>query len=68
MGGRISALKMTLGAGLLLLAQDHAFAQQPTSLPRLPESVSGIAPPTARVTGIPGNMRITERSCRSLPV
>jgi hypothetical protein len=68
MGARIIALKITLGAGLLLLAQSHVFAQQPVPLPRLPEAVSGITPPTARVTGLPGNMRITERSCRSLPL
>lgn len=68
MSVRIVPLVMTLGVGLLLTVGSHTTAQQPTPLPRLPETVSGITSPTTRVTGNPGNMRITERSCRSAPL
>ncbi len=36
--------------------------------PRLPTSALDITPPSLRVTGTPGTMRITDRSCRSLPL
>lgn len=36
--------------------------------PRLPATVLAITPPSARVTGAPGSMRIVERSCNSAPL
>src|SRR5690606_40999710 len=36
-------------------------------LERLPTEQLAVTPPSARVTGEPGNMRIIERSCQALP-
>ncbi len=57
-------------ASLFLLnpALTISHAQQATSLNRLPKEVLDITPPSARVVGVPGVMRITERACRALPL
>lgn len=46
----------------------RSVAQPLMPLERLPAEVLDIMPPSARVTGEPGTMRITERSCRALPL
>ena len=62
------ALVVVIGADMLLFGSGSTLAQQPTPLPRFPEAVLGISSPTERVSGTPGNMRITERSCREAPI
>jgi len=56
-----------LGAPLLL-AQQSSLPLATTALPRLSTSVLAVTPPTARVSGAPGNMQIIERSCTSAPL
>jgi len=52
-----------------LLAQDvtHQSIVQTPNLPRLAASLLAVTPPDQRVSGVPGSLRIVERSCRSLP-
>lgn len=42
--------------------------QMPVNLPRLPASILDVSPPSARVEGAPGAMRIIDRSCSVLPL
>lgn len=42
-------------------------AQQLTAYERLPSELLAVNPPSARVSGNPGEMRIVDRSCSSLP-
>ena len=62
----------TLTAALLLWSNAAQSQSLPTQallpLQRLPASELGVTPPSARVTGTPGTMRITDRSCRSMPL
>lgn len=54
---------------LTLLPSSLLTAQQPaTTLPRLAEAVLDVTAPSTRVSGIPGNMQIMERSCRNAPL
>lgn len=65
----ILALTFSITSALLLsstAAHSQSLPIQP--LPRLPADQIDITPPSARVTGLPGTMRITDRSCRSLPL
>jgi hypothetical protein len=62
------ASKPYLLASLLCLASAVLHAQPSESLQRLPPEVLDVRSPVERVTGTPGNMRITDRSCRSAPV
>jgi hypothetical protein len=68
---RISALmpvfKPLLSACLLLAISTALPAQNSESLQRLPLDILNVKPPTARVAGTPGNMRIIDRSCQSTP-
>jgi hypothetical protein len=43
-------------------------AQQQTSFERLPRDVLDVTPPSERVIGQPGDMRIHDRSCRQFPI
>ena len=61
-------LKPLLHAGALLVASASLLAQPSESLQRLPTYVLDVRSPTERVTGAPGSLRITDRSCRSLPL
>jgi hypothetical protein len=62
------AFKPFLHASLFCLASAALHAQPGESLQRLPADVLDVRPPSERVTGTPGNMRITDRSCRALPL
>ncbi|MEX0618341.1 MAG: DUF2272 domain-containing protein [Pseudohongiellaceae bacterium] len=60
----IRALTLAATAALLPISAAHA---QEAPFDRLPREVLDIIPPSARVSGEPGSMRITDLSCRSLP-
>jgi hypothetical protein len=62
------AFKPFLHASLFCLASAALHAQPGESLQRLPAAVLDVRPPSERVTGTPGSMRITDRSCRDLPL
>lgn len=62
----MSLLKPLLHASALLLASTSVLAQPSESLQRLPSDTLDVRSPAERVTGAPGTMRITDRSCRSL--
>ena len=62
------AFKPFLHASLFCLASAALHAQPGEFLQRLPADVLDVRPPSERVTGTPGNMRITDRSCRALPL
>lgn len=50
-------------------AQDatHQSILQTPNLPRLEAAALPVTPPDQRVSGVPGSLRIIERSCRNLP-
>ena len=52
---------------LLLLLPISPQAQHHIPAERLPREMLDVLPPSARVMGSPGEMRISDRSCRSLP-
>ncbi len=52
---------------LLVSCISVSLAQEPVSAERLPREVLDVLPPSARVIGVPGEMRISDRSCRNLP-
>lgn len=54
--------------GVLPGPASTTLAQERTPQDRLPATLLDILPPSARVAGEPGNMRIVERSCRALPL
>ncbi|MGB4247747.1 MAG: DUF2272 domain-containing protein [Pseudohongiellaceae bacterium] len=66
------AISFALTSALLLTSSvAHAQSlptQQLSPLPRLSTEQLDVTPPSARVTGTPGSMRIIDRSCRSLPL
>ncbi len=62
------AFKPFLHASLFCLASAALQAQPGESLQRLPADVLDVRAPSERVTGAPGSMRITDRSCRALPL
>jgi len=62
------AFKPFLHASLFVLASATLQAQPSESLQRLPLDILDVRPPLERVTGTPGSMRITDRSCRSMPL
>ncbi len=62
------AFKPFLHASLFCLASAALQAQPGESLQRLPADVLDVRAPSERVTGTPGSMRITDRSCRALPL
>lgn len=62
------AFKPFLHASLFCLASAALHAQPGESLQRLPADVLDVRSPSERVTGSPGSMRITDRSCRALPL
>ena len=55
-------------ASVLLLASTSLMAQTSTSLQRLPAEILDVRSPDQRVSGTPGNMRITDRSCSAMPL
>jgi len=57
---------LLLAAGALAFGMP-AFGQQ-LFLDRLPEGSLGVVSPAARVSGEPGQMRVTETSCHNLPL
>ncbi len=62
------AFRPFLHASLLLLVSASLQAQPSASLQRLPLDILDVRSPIERVTGTPGSMRITDRSCRSIPL
>jgi hypothetical protein len=62
------AFKPFLQASVLLLASASLQAQPPGFLQRLPSDILDVRSPIERVAGSPGSMRITDRSCRSMPL
>lgn len=56
-------------AGLLSvgLAGSAGYAQQPAHLPRLPLDVLNVRPPSDRVAGEPGTMRVAQAGCAGAP-
>jgi hypothetical protein len=57
---------LLLSLTVVLAAPSWGLAQQ-KPLDRLPPGVLDVTPPSARVNGAPGTMRIKQASCRSLP-
>ena len=51
---------------IALTAVPETDAQQ-TGVERLPANVLDVRPPSARVRGVPGEMAIQSRPCRTLP-
>lgn len=64
----MSAFRPFLHASLLLLASASVQAQSFESLQRLPADLLDVRSPAERVSGAPGSMRITDRSCRAMPL
>ncbi|MBU2098621.1 MAG: DUF2272 domain-containing protein [Gammaproteobacteria bacterium] len=64
----MSAFRPFLHACLLLLASASVQAQSFESLQRLPADLLDVRSPVERVSGAPGSMRITDRSCRAMPL
>ncbi|TFH73639.1 DUF2272 domain-containing protein [Gammaproteobacteria bacterium LSUCC0112] len=64
----MSALRPILLATMLVLVNVSVQAQLSESPQRLPADMLDVRSPMERVTGTPGNMRITDRSCRSKPL
>ena len=62
------AFKPFFHASMLLLASFSLQAQPSESLQRLPSDILDVRSPAERVAGAPGSMRITDRSCRSMPL
>ena len=56
----------SLAAVVALVATTDAAAQQ-TGFERLPVDVLDAAPPSVRVRGVPGTMRVEARPCRTMP-
>lgn len=61
-------IRLLSGLSLLLIAAASLQAQPSESLDRLPADVLDVRSPIERVAGTPGSMRITDRSCRSMPL
>ena len=61
-------IRLLSGLSLLLIAAASLQAQPSESLDRLPADVLDVRSPIERVVGTPGSMRITDRSCRSMPL
>jgi hypothetical protein len=62
------AFRPLLQASMLMLASASLHAQSQGFLPRLPADILDVRSPVDRVVGAPGSMRITDRSCRSVPL
>ena len=58
--------KLSISLLLLLLISMFSHAQQTMPAERLPRTVFDVTPPSERVIGSPGEMRISDRSCRNL--
>jgi len=52
---------------MLVSCTTVSLAQEAVPAERLPREVLDVLPPSERVIGIPGEMRISDRSCRNLP-
>ena len=61
-------IRLFSGLSLLFIAVASLQAQPSESLDRLPADVLDVRSPIERVVGTPGSMRITDRSCRSMPL
>lgn len=61
-------IRLLSGLSLLLIAAASLQAQPSESLDRLPADVLDVRSPIERIVGTPGSMRITDRSCRSMPL
>ena len=65
---RKQALALPLAVALVSLgATPQVLLAQQTGVERLPVHVFDVMPPSARVRGTPGAMRIEPRACRTLP-
>ena len=54
-------------AALVMLAGTRGVSAQQPGFGRLPTEVFDVAPPSARVRGVPGVMVVQPRACRTLP-
>ena len=61
-------IRLFSGLSLLFITVASLQAQPTESLDRLPADVLDVRSPIERVVGTPGSMRITDRSCRSMPL
>jgi len=61
-------IRLFSGLSLLFIAVASLQAQPSESLDRLPADVLDVRSPIERIAGTPGSMRITDRSCRSMPL
>ncbi len=61
-------IRLFSGLSLLFITVASLQAQPSESLDRLPVDVLDVRSPIERVVGTPGSMRITDRSCRSMPL
>jgi len=61
-------IRLFSGLSLLFITVASLQAQPSESLDRLPADVLDVRSPIERVVGTPGSMRITDRSCRSMPL
>ncbi|MFL2840757.1 MAG: DUF2272 domain-containing protein [Pseudohongiellaceae bacterium] len=52
---------------LLLPISTQLYAQQLTAYERLPAELLAVNPPSSRVSGVPGEMQIIDRSCNAAP-
>lgn len=64
----MSVFRPFLRASLLCFASAAVQAQSFESLQRLPADLLDVRSPVERVSGAPGSMRITDRSCRAMPL
>lgn len=61
-------IRLFSSLSLLFITVASLQAQPSESLDRLPADVLDVRSPIERVVGTPGSMRITDRSCRSMPL
>jgi hypothetical protein len=64
--GNRRGLLATLAVGAILSVSTEGTAQT-TPLERLPGTVLDMIPPSDRVTGAPGQIRVSQTGCRSVP-
>ncbi|MDG1850951.1 MAG: DUF2272 domain-containing protein [Gammaproteobacteria bacterium] len=63
----LKPFKITIIVFLLLFASSLSMAQSPVAGEILPRELLDVRPPSERVAGAPGEMRISDRSCRNYP-
>ena len=64
----MKTLVLPLAALIALVSASNTLYAQQTSFDRLPAEVLDIVPPSERVSGAPGEMRIQPTACNTLPI